>query len=153
AGRPVGLKGIDTFGAVVAVVAGCVLLDVLFHEHRLAGYTPGGMLGESLATICIGVFYRVGTGLVALSALAVGLVLGSEVSFRRVGGWITDGASATWSGMKYAGQSASRIVRVMIPTKDELFGRAGQPRLLPPKNDKDKEPRKRKKTPAELEAE
>jgi S-DNA-T family DNA segregation ATPase FtsK/SpoIIIE len=155
AGRPVGLKGIDTFGAVVATVAACVLLDVLFHVHRLAGYTPGGMLGESIATMCVGVFYKVGTGLVALSALAVGLVLASQVSFRRVGGWITDGAGATWSGMKYAGTSASRILRVMLPTKDELFGRGGGEPRPPkePKEPKEKEPRKRKKTPAELESE
>src|SRR5262249_22154342 len=149
AGRPVGLKGIDPFGAVLAVVAACVLLDVLFHDHRLAGYTPGGMLGESLAQICIGTFYRVGTALVALSAIAVGLVLASQVSFRRVGGWITDGCSATVSGIKFAGASASRVFRVMLPTKDELFGRAGGA----PKPPKDKEPRKRKKTPAELDAE
>jgi S-DNA-T family DNA segregation ATPase FtsK/SpoIIIE len=151
-GRAVGLKGVDTFGAVVATVAACVLLDVLFHVHRLSGYTPGGMLGESLAQMCIGVFYRVGTALLALSALAVGLVLASQVSFRRVGHWITDGCSATVSGIKFVGVSASRVARVMIPTKDELFGRPEPPQ----KNDKEKEPReprKRKKTPAELDAE
>src|SRR5437764_40561 len=31
AGRAVGLRGIDTFGAVLAVVSACVLLDVIFH--------------------------------------------------------------------------------------------------------------------------
>src|SRR5262245_58178260 len=65
AGRSVGLRGIDTFGAVLAVTASCVLVDVGFHEHRLLDVTPGGMLGEALAQISISIFYRAGTILVA----------------------------------------------------------------------------------------
>src|SRR5215831_14822155 len=52
-GRQVGLRGVDTFGGVLAVVACCVLLDVGFHEHRLVDITPGGMLGEAIAQLSI----------------------------------------------------------------------------------------------------
>jgi S-DNA-T family DNA segregation ATPase FtsK/SpoIIIE len=123
AGRPIGLRGTDTFGAVLAVVATSVLLDVLFHRHRLGGNSPGGMLGETLAQLGVAIFFRAGAALLALSALAIGLVLASQVSFRVVGGWISSAGRSAARGMRALGAGSLRVLRVMIPTRDELLGR------------------------------
>ncbi|HJZ84870.1 MAG TPA: DNA translocase FtsK 4TM domain-containing protein [Polyangia bacterium] len=143
--RAVGLKGIDTFGAVLAVVAGCVLLDVICAGARLAGYAPGGMLGAALAQMSIAIFFRAGTALVALAALAVGLVLACHLSFRVVGRWIGAGARLFWRAAIHALSIAGSLMRLMLPTRDEILGRSPTPGALPD--------RKRKKTREEQEAE
>jgi S-DNA-T family DNA segregation ATPase FtsK/SpoIIIE len=152
-GRSLGMHATDTFGAVLALVSLCVLLDVLFHAHRLGGYTPGGMLGETVAQLLVAVFFRPGAALIALAMGSVGLVLATQVSFQRVGGWIaTAGALSVAVAHRVAGTLVA-VARVMIPSRDELFGResgrvrgAGKKPELP-------RPRKRKKTREEEEAE
>ena len=63
----------EGIGFAAATVAGCVLLHVLFPEYRVHGYTAGGLAGELLGEVSLGLFDRVGTFLVTLTIMCLGL--------------------------------------------------------------------------------
>src|SRR5262249_26951425 len=99
--RPMGLRVLDTFGMVLAVCAACVLGDLIAHRVRIAGVTPGGMLGEALVQLIEPTLFRAGAALVAVAALAIGLVLASHLSFTHAGRWLTTGAVGTWRATRF----------------------------------------------------
>lgn len=75
------LRGLDMelrlgegIGFSLATVAGCVLLHVLFPAYRVHAYTSGGLVGELLGEVSLGLFDLAGTYLLAGAAVCVGLV-------------------------------------------------------------------------------
>ena len=72
-GRDVELRVGPALGFLAATIAGCVLLHVSFPSYRLGGYTAGGLLGEIVGELALGSFDVVGTYLVAVATLCVGL--------------------------------------------------------------------------------
>src|SRR5262249_14842597 len=121
--RAMGLRVLDTFGMVLAVCAACVLGDLCAHGVRIAGAQPGGMLGETLGQLIEPLLFRAGAALVALAALAIGLVLASHVSFAHAGRWVTSGAAGAWRATRFVLGGLLALARIMLPTREELFGR------------------------------
>jgi S-DNA-T family DNA segregation ATPase FtsK/SpoIIIE len=90
----------EGLGFSAATVAGCVLLHVTFPEYRIHGYTAGGLVGELLGEIGLGLFDHAGTYLVALAAMLVGLVASTPLEFRHLyiaGRWVGGGSAALGS--------------------------------------------------------
>lgn len=71
-------------GFSVATVAGCVLLHVMFPGYRIHGFTAGGLSGEVLGEIGLGMFDRAGTYLVAGAMLVIGLFASTPLSTAHV---------------------------------------------------------------------
>lgn len=67
-------------GFAVATLAGCVLLHVLFPTYRVHGYTAGGLLGELVGEVCLGMFHHAGTYLIALAVMCLGLLASTPLS-------------------------------------------------------------------------
>jgi S-DNA-T family DNA segregation ATPase FtsK/SpoIIIE len=70
----------EGLGFAGATIAGCVLLHVTFPEYRTHGLTAGGLTGEVLGEIGLGLFDRAGTYLIALALLTVGLFASTPLS-------------------------------------------------------------------------
>jgi len=73
-GRAMEVSVGEGVGFTLATLAGCVLLHVVFPDYRVHGYTAGGLMGELVGEVSLGLFHRAGTYLVALAALCVGLL-------------------------------------------------------------------------------
>ncbi len=94
-------------GFSVATLAGCVLLHVMFPAYRVHGYTAGGLAGELVGEVSLGMLAHAGTYLLALTLLCVGLIASTPLStahlvtaghaivgsLRRVGGYLHAGIS------------------------------------------------------------
>lgn len=92
-------------GFSVATLAGCVLLHVMFPSYRVHGYTAGGLAGELVGEVSLGMLAHAGTYLLALTLLCVGLIASTPLStahlvtaghavvgtLRRVGGYLHAG--------------------------------------------------------------
>jgi DNA segregation ATPase FtsK/SpoIIIE, S-DNA-T family len=70
----------EGLGFSVATLAGCVLLHVSFPEYRVHGYTAGGLAGELVGEVCLGLFHHAGTYLVAVAMMCVGLLASTPLS-------------------------------------------------------------------------
>lgn len=79
-GRGVELSLSDAVGFTIATIAGCVLLHVSFPHYRVHGYTAGGLGGELVGEVCMGLFHRAGTYLVAGTVMCIGLIASTPLS-------------------------------------------------------------------------
>ncbi len=79
-GRGVELSLSDALGFTIATIAGCVLLHVSFPHYRVHGYTAGGLGGELVGEVCLGLFHRPGTYLVAGTVMCIGLIASTPLS-------------------------------------------------------------------------
>jgi DNA segregation ATPase FtsK/SpoIIIE, S-DNA-T family len=77
-GMEIGLG--EGLGFAVATTAGCVLLHVMFPGYRVHGYTAGGLLGELVGEVSLGLFHHAGTYLVALAVMCAGLLASTPLS-------------------------------------------------------------------------
>lgn len=68
-------------GFSAATLAGCVLLHVTFPEYRIHGFTAGGLSGELLGEVSIGLFEVVGSYLLAVTVMTLGLIASTPLSF------------------------------------------------------------------------
>lgn len=113
-GRSMELRIGEGLGFSAATVAGCVLLHVSFPEYRIHGYTAGGLVGELLGEIGLGLFDHAGTYLLSLATMLVGLVASTPLEFRHlydagrwvgrgstvVGGWALGTLAEAWARAK-----------------------------------------------------
>ncbi|MDC0670720.1 FtsK/SpoIIIE family DNA translocase [Nannocystis radixulma] len=74
------LRSGEGLGFSLATVAGCVLLHVMFPAYRIYGFTAGGLAGEVLGEIGLGMFDQAGTYLIAGALLCVGLFASTPLS-------------------------------------------------------------------------
>lgn len=74
------LRSGEGLGFSLATIAGCVLLHVMFPGYRIHGFTSGGLAGEVLGEIGLGLFDSAGTYLVATALLCVGLFASTPLS-------------------------------------------------------------------------
>lgn len=71
-------------GFTGATLAGCVLLHVTFPSYRVRGYTAGGLSGELLGEVSLGLFEHAGTYLVALTVMTLGLIASTPLRFHHL---------------------------------------------------------------------
>ncbi len=67
-------------GFSVATLAGCVLLHVMFPSYRVHGYTAGGLAGELVGEVSLGMLAHAGTYLLAITVLCAGLIASTPLS-------------------------------------------------------------------------
>ncbi|MCA9690198.1 MAG: DNA translocase FtsK 4TM domain-containing protein [Myxococcales bacterium] len=79
-GDDVDIGAIEGLGFCGATIAGCILLHVSFPEHRVHGFTVGGLLGEILGEIGLGLFGVAGTYILGLAVLCVGLLASTPLT-------------------------------------------------------------------------
>ena len=77
-GMEIGLS--EGAGFAVATLAGCVLLHVVFPTYRVHGYTAGGLAGELVGEVMLGMFHHAGTYLVAATVMCLGLLASTPLS-------------------------------------------------------------------------
>ena len=81
-----------------ATLAGCVLLHVMFPAYRVHGYTAGGLSGELLGEVSIGLFDHAGTYLLTLTIMCLGLIASTPLTFAHlVSGGRAIGRGAMWT--------------------------------------------------------
>lgn len=121
------LRGVDMelrlgegIGFSLATIAGCVLLHVLFPNYRVHAYTAGGLIGELMGEVSLGLFDVAGTYLVAGATICVGLVASTPLSVRHfaelgrtISRAFTRGSQYLWQGTVdlVATQRANAVAR------------------------------------------
>ncbi len=81
-----------------ATLAGCVLLHVMFPSYRVHGYTAGGLSGELLGEVSIGLFDQAGTYLLTLTVMCLGLIASTPLTFAHlIGAGRAIGRGAMWT--------------------------------------------------------
>jgi S-DNA-T family DNA segregation ATPase FtsK/SpoIIIE len=121
-GMEVGLG--EGVGFATATAAGCVLLHVMFPEYRVHGFTAGGLAGELVGEVSLGMFHHAGTYLVATTILCLGLLASTPLSSAHLlsaGRWL---GAASRRGVSYLWAGAVELVRTQrdaaIAAEDEL---------------------------------
>ncbi|KIG15257.1 Cell division protein FtsK [Enhygromyxa salina] len=71
----------EGIGFSSATLAGCVLLHVMFPSYRVHGYTAGGLSGELLGEVSIGLFDHAGTYLLTITIMCLGLIASTPLTF------------------------------------------------------------------------
>ena len=96
----------EGLGFSAATLAGCVLLHVMFPTYRVHGYTAGGLSGELLGEVSIGLFDLAGTYLLTTTVMCLGLIASTPLSISHLvsGAKAVGGAGAwlvryLWSGV------------------------------------------------------
>ncbi len=110
-------------GFSVATLAGCVLLHVVFPAYRVHGYTAGGLAGELVGEVSLGMLAHAGTYLVALTLLCVGLIASTPLSANHlVSAGRAIAHTATRAG-RYIGAGIADLIRTQRdpgPLEDDL---------------------------------
>ena len=83
-GETMEVRAGEGLGFAGATIAGCVLLHITFPEYRTHGLTAGGLTGELLGEVGLGLFERAGTYLIALALLCVGLFASTPLSVSHI---------------------------------------------------------------------
>ena len=71
----------EGLGFSSATLAGCVLLHVMFPGYRVHGFTAGGLSGELLGEVSLGLFELAGTYLLTLTIMCLGLIASTPLTF------------------------------------------------------------------------
>jgi S-DNA-T family DNA segregation ATPase FtsK/SpoIIIE len=130
--RPLELRLGEGLGFSGATLAGCVLLHVTFSSYRVHGYTAGGLTGELLGEVCLGLFDAAGTYVVAAAVLCAGLVASTPLSTRH----LVAGAKAAGRGLRavlvYLWDGAVSIARAQREAWDEAAEESAPAPVPPP---------------------
>ena len=104
-GRQMEIRLGEGVGFSFATVAGCVLLHISFPEYRVHRYTAGGLSGELLGEVSLGLFDHAGTYLIGLAVLCIGLIASTPLeaghltsAFGHVANWARAGVAYLWNG-------------------------------------------------------
>ncbi len=116
-GMEIGLG--EGIGFAVATTAGCVLLHVMFPSYRVHGYTAGGLTGELVGEVSLGLFHHAGTYLVALAVMCVGLLASTPLSSRHLIG----AGELAWRGLRATGRYLAGGVSDLIAAQREALQR------------------------------
>ncbi len=115
---------------VLGGALGLLSLGVLFHlcagGYRVAGYGPGGIIGETCAEICRAVVSTAGTALLAVVGLVLAVIVATPLRMRDVLGVLGRAATA---GMARAGSAIAggvlaavrfcgEVMRAILPERD-----------------------------------
>jgi S-DNA-T family DNA segregation ATPase FtsK/SpoIIIE len=112
----------EALGLTLGLVSLGALLHVAAGEHRLAGYGPGGMVGENVAEVFRAMISTAGTVLLALTGLFIAVVVATPLRMRQVGASLRVVGRFLWAGIAPAGLAVGRfcgdVVRAVLPERD-----------------------------------
>ena len=113
-------------GVALGLAAFNVLIHLCAHRYRVAGYPPGGALGEGIGEVLRALVSTAGTALLALVGLVVAVVVATPLRMGQV-------LEATWKSSRWLGLGAARgarrvggdvagftgeVIRAVLPERD-----------------------------------
>jgi len=126
----VGKQPVARAPVVLGVALGVVAFDVLLHlcaaRYRVAGYPPGGSLGEGIGEVLRQLVSTAGTALLALVGLVVAVVVATPLRMGQV-------LEASWKSLRWSGLGMWRggrrvggevagftgdVIRAVLPERD-----------------------------------
>ena len=116
-------------GFSFATIAGCILLHVSFPEYRVHRYTAGGLTGELLGEVSLGLFDYAGTYLICLTVLCLGLIASTPLEAQHLtgagrygAGWVRNAGVYLWEGvMSVVDSGREALVEGEEWTEDEEY--------------------------------
>jgi S-DNA-T family DNA segregation ATPase FtsK/SpoIIIE len=113
-------------GVSMGLLSAGVLLHLTFASYKVAGYGPGGMIGQSVAEIFRTLVSTAGTALVASVALIISIVIATPLRMRSVlvffGGASKTVGQGAFSSARRVGQDAAKfsgeVIRAVLPERD-----------------------------------
>src|SRR5215468_10964449 len=109
-------------GAMLGVASLAILAQLLASGYRVAGYGPGGALGEHLGEILRAVVGTAGTALLALVGLVVAVVVATPLRMRdvlrAVGGAVRTVAGVLFRAIAAVVRFWSEVFGAMFPARD-----------------------------------
>jgi S-DNA-T family DNA segregation ATPase FtsK/SpoIIIE len=113
-------------GAGLGIVAIGTLAHLTFASYRVAGYSPGGLLGENVAEVFRAVVSTAGTALLACVGLLVAVIIATPLRMRTVVNTVASSGRflglGAFRGIRRAGADASRfsgeVIRAVLPERD-----------------------------------
>ncbi len=120
--RPKIVRLPEALGIVLALASLTTLLHLIGAGYRVAGYGPGGFLGEDLAETFRGILSTAGTVLLALMGLVCAAVVATPLRMRQVFGLLRRVGLAVWQLVAQTGLAVARfcgeVVRAILPERD-----------------------------------
>ena len=113
-------------GLAIGALSVAVFAQLVASGYRVAGYGPGGLLGQHVAELFVSVVSTAGTALVAIVGLVVAVVVATPLRMQQVLG-VMGGASKTvgtgaLTGAKRVGTDAAKfsaeVLRAVLPERD-----------------------------------
>ncbi len=113
-------------GITMGLISAGVLLHLSFASYRVAGYAPGGLLGQNVAEIARSLVSTAGTALIASVALVLSVVIATPLRMRSLlvffGGAGRTVGQGAFSGVRRVGQDAAKfsgeVIRAVLPERD-----------------------------------
>ncbi|WP_428267051.1 DNA translocase FtsK 4TM domain-containing protein [Haliangium sp.] len=111
---------------VGGLALGAASLGALLHlaagDYLVAGYGPGGLLGEAVGEVLRAMISTAGTVLLTAVGLCVAIIVSTPLRVRQVGALLGGGGRFLWSGAARAGVTAGQfcgeVVRAVLPERD-----------------------------------
>ncbi len=123
----------ELLGAAIGLTSLATLAHLAGHSYRVAGYGPGGILGEHVGEILRAVISTAGTALVGVMGLVVAAVVSTPLRMSQVVGGVgrtlarvgrviwsgmQSGTDAAWDGLCAVGRFCGEVVRAILPERD-----------------------------------
>jgi S-DNA-T family DNA segregation ATPase FtsK/SpoIIIE len=116
------MPALVALGAIIGVVSLAILVHLALADYRVAGYGPGGALGEHLAEILRAVVGTAGTALLALVGLVVAAVVATPLRMRDVLHAIAVASRAIGGALARVVIAVARfwgdVLRAMLPDRE-----------------------------------
>lgn len=112
----------EALGLVLGMVTLGSLLHLAAADYRLAGYGPGGVVGEHVAEVLRAMLSTAGTVLLALTGLFIAVVIATPLRVHQVGAVLRVSGHFLWAGIAPAGVAVGRffgdVVRAVLPERE-----------------------------------
>jgi S-DNA-T family DNA segregation ATPase FtsK/SpoIIIE len=116
------MPALVVIGTMLGVTSLAILAQLAAGGYRVAGYGPGGALGEHLGEILRAVVGTAGTALLALVGLVVAVVVATPLRMRdvlrAVGGVVGAGAVAVAHAVRAVVRFCAEVLGAMFPARD-----------------------------------
>ncbi|MFV8755009.1 DNA translocase FtsK 4TM domain-containing protein [Nannocystaceae bacterium ST9] len=114
----------EGLGFSAATLAGCVLLHVMFPAYRVHAFTAGGLSGELLGEVSLGLFDHAGTYLLTIAIICLGLLASTPLSTAHLVGAARWVASGTVWVLRYLWSGVLGVVQAQRELADRKAGDA-----------------------------
>jgi S-DNA-T family DNA segregation ATPase FtsK/SpoIIIE len=119
-------KSSHVLGVSLGLLSLAVLMHLALDSYRIAGYGPGGLLGQKIAELFVGLVSTAGTALVASVCLLVSIVIATPLRMRSLlvffGGASKTVGQGAYTGARRVGQDAAKfsgeVIRAVLPERD-----------------------------------
>ncbi len=119
-------KPSQIIGITLALLSLAVLIHLTASSYRIAGYGPGGVVGENIAELFRSLVSTAGTALVASVCLLISIVIATPLRMRSLlvffGGASKTVGQGAYTSARRVGQDAAKfsgeVIRAVLPERD-----------------------------------